>query len=347
MPTLTPRTSASILSVCALLLQLACRGDSPARDAPDVTATAPAPTKVQIPVPAFSGDSAYAAVERQLAFGPRVPGSEAHAQTVAYIRRALERYGATVEVQEFPAKFFDGKRATGRNIVGSFSPEATRRVFVSAHYDTRPFADSKLADPARRDEPIPGADDGASGVATLLELGRAIGANPPGELGVDLVFFDLEDYGKPGGETEADMYTWGLGSQAWAANPVPAGYGPEWGILLDMVGAEGAVFGKEGYSRKFAGDVQQRIWALARRMGKGERFVNDNIGYATDDHFFVNTIAGFPTVDIIYRPLGGELAFGEHWHTHDDDLPVIDRSTLGDVGQVVLAAIYREAGYML
>ena len=302
--------------------------------------------QTRLPVPPFRADSAYAHIAAQVGFGPRVPNSDAHAATRAYIRETLERYGAAVTVQEFPAKFYDGKRATGYNIVGSFNPGATRRIFLSAHYDTRPFADSAL-ETERRDEPIAGADDGGSGVGVLLELARLLGIQAPADLGVDLVFFDLEDYGKSGGTTEEDLFTWALGSQHWARQPHAAGYAPRFGILLDMVGAEGAIFGREQFSARYAGDIQNRIWRLAREMQRGDRFVDANVGFATDDHYFVNTIAGFPTVDIIYKRPDGDTGFGDHWHTHRDDLDVISRETLGDVGQVVTAVVYREAGNML
>ncbi len=333
------------LVVAFVLLLGACK---PEKESPAPVAETPDLVKTQIPIPPFSADSAYAHVARQVEAGPRVPDSEAHQATRAYFQQTLERYGASVTVQEFDAKLFDGKRTKGYNIIGAVRPEAKRRIFICAHYDSRPFADSDLSK-ERRNEPILGADDGGSGVGVILELARLLQANPfPVEdFGVDFVLFDLEDYGKPGGETEADMYTWALGSQHWAANPHVAGYAPQFGILLDMVGAKGAVFGREQFSRQFAGGVQNSVWDLAKSMGREERFVDANIGFATDDHYFVNKIAGWPTVDIIYRPIDGKLPFGAHWHTHDDDLDIIDRSTLGDVGQVVTATIYKQAGNML
>ena len=336
---------AALTAALCLVLAQACKPDKPRPAIPE-----PAPVvRTQLPVPAFDADSAYAHVAAQVAFGPRVPESEAHAATRAYIRETLERYGAEVTVQPFDARLFDGRRVEGYNLIGSFRPEAPRRIFLSAHYDTRPFADSDLADAARRDEPIDGADDGASGVGVLLELARQLSGHPIGveDFGVDLVFFDLEDYGKPDAETQADTYTWALGSQHWARNHFRPGYAPAFGILLDMVGAEGAVFGRERFSARYAPGVQDAVWKLARAMGRGERFVDADIGFATDDHYFVNEIAGWPTIDIIYKPVDGSTGFGAHWHTHDDDLDVIDRTTLGDVGQVVTAVVYREAGNML
>lgn len=339
-----------ILALLLVLGTVACKTDPERPATPPAVTTEPV-VKTQVPVPAFDADSAYAHVAAQVGHGPRTAGSAGHGRTRAYIQQALERYGARVTVQDFTTKFYDGERATGYNIVGSFNPEAKRRIFLSAHYDTRPIADSELADPARRNEPILGADDGASGVGVLLEMARLLGRQPHGidDFGVDLVFFDLEDNGNPDGKANPQeaVYSWGLGSQHWARQPHVDGYSARFGVLLDMVGAEGAVFGKEAYSREFAGDVQTRIWNLARQMNRGDRFIEANIGYTTDDHYFVNTIARIPTVDIIYKPVGSQRGFGDHWHTHNDKLDIISRETLGDVGQVVTAAVYREAGNML
>ena len=344
---MTHRFSHLAAFVAFLILVLSsCKPDS----RPDVAVEVDVPVeKTQLTIPAFNADSAYAHIAQQVGFGPRIPNSEAHAKTRAYIQKTLERYGADVTVQDFPAKFYDGNRATGYNIIGAYNPDAKRRMFICAHYDTRPIADSDLADPARYNEPIPGADDGGSGVGVILEIARQLHENEIKieDFGIDFVFFDLEDYGKPDGKVEADIYTWGLGSQHWARKPHVPGYAPKFGVLLDMVGAEGAVFGREQYSVQFAGNFQNSIWRLAKQMGRGSRFVDANIGYATDDHYFVNTIAGWPTVDIIYRPIGENLPFGRHWHTHDDDLSIISTATLGDIGQVMTAVVYREAGNML
>ncbi len=336
--------TSALLSLCLLVLAQACKPDPkpPVLDPPVPV------VKTQLPVPAFSADSAYAHVVEQVEAGPRTPASASHATTRAYMQRTLERYGAKVTVQEFEGRFYDGTRAKGYNIIGSIRPDAPRRIFLSAHYDTRPIADED-ADTSRYNEPIDGADDGASGVGVLLELARVLSENPieVADFGVDFVFFDLEDNGNPESKTQEDSYSWALGSQYWASNPFVSGYAPQFGILLDMVGAEGAVFGREAYSKQFAGGVQNAIWKLAQSMGREKRFVDANIGGVTDDHYFINTIAGWPTVDIIYKPIDGSTAFGKHWHTHDDDLDVIDKATLGDVGQVVTAVVYRAAGNML
>ncbi|MFK8055996.1 MAG: M28 family peptidase [Saprospiraceae bacterium] len=336
------------LSAFLLLASILIVGCKPDVKTPPTVATPEVPVvKRTIPVPAFSGDSAYAHVAAQVAMGPRTANSEGHRKIRAYIQSNLERYNAKVTVQEFPTKFYDGTRVKGYNIVGSFNPEAEKRIFLCAHYDTRPIADSDLADPAKYHDPILGADDGGSGVGALLEIARLLSENPFTEMGVDLVFFDLEDNGNPVTKVEADMFSWALGSQYWARSPHVNGYSPKFGVLLDMVGAKDAVFGREQYSKQYAGDVQNRIWKLAKKMGKGERFVDAPITGVTDDHYFINTIAGWPTVDIIYKPLDGNNGFGDHWHTHNDNLDIISAETLGIVGQVVTATVYREAGNML
>ncbi len=331
------------------LVSIAVIGCKPDVKTPPVIESTPEVPVVKrvIPVPAFSGDSAYAHVAAQVAMGPRTANSKGHEQVRAYITSTLERYGAKVTVQDFPSKFYDGTRVTGYNIIGSFNPDTAKRMFLCAHYDTRPIADSDLADPNRYNEPILGADDGGSGVGALLEIARLLSENPFPEMGVDLVFFDLEDNGNPESTEEADMYSWALGSQHWAKSPHVQGYSPKFGILLDMVGAKDAVFGREYYSKYYAGKYQNSIWNLAKKMGQGERFVNADISGVTDDHYFVNTIAGWPTVDIIYKPIGGKNGFGDHWHTHNDDMDIISVETLQDVGQVVTAVVYREAGNML
>lgn len=333
----------AVLTVAVLLAT--CKPDKPS---PPPVVESPVVVKTPIPVPAFNADSAYAHVATQVDYGPRLPETEGHRKVRAFIQKKLESYGLSVTVQEFQTTLYTGKSVTGYNIIGAFNPSAKRRMFLCAHYDTRHIADSDLADPNRYNEPILGADDGGSGVGVMIEIARMLKDKPiPVEdFGVDFVFFDLEDYGKPDGQTEADSYTWALGSQHWSANPHVNGYSPKFGILLDMVGAKDAVFGREQFSARFAKNYQNKIWNLAKKMNRGDRFINANIGFTTDDHYFINTIAGWPTVDIIYKPVGNDFPFGKHWHTHNDNMDIISTETLGHVGQVVTAVVYKEAGNM-
>lgn len=288
-------------------------------------------------VPSFNRDSAYAFVERQVAFGPRVPNSDAHRACRNWLADQLRSFGAKVRIQDFVANAYTGERLRGSNIIGQFNPAAGKRILLGAHWDSRPFADSPLST-ERKGEPILGADDGASGVGVLLEVARLLKESPV-QMGVDIVFFDAEDYG----ETEANNQdSWALGAQHWASNTGYRDNPPQYGILLDMVGSKGARFAKEQYSVYFAGPVVEKVWTLAQNMGYGNYFVNADGGGITDDHYYVNTIAKIPMIDIINRPIDTETGFGAYWHTHDDNMDIIDKRTLKAVGQVVLAVLYRE-----
>jgi len=328
------------LALPLLLLFSSCGSDSSGASSSASEAGAKPATSPAAPIPRFNKDSAFAFVAGQLAFGPRVPNTEGHRNTRAWLVRKLEAYGAQVMEQNFQPTAYDGTRLQATNIIGRFNPDAGKRILLAAHWDTRPFADSPLEDEeGRKDEPILGADDGASGVAVLLEVARLFGQNPA-DIGVDIVFFDAEDYGETGGE---DNESWGLGSQHWSRNPHVPGYDAQYGILLDMVGSKGARFTKEGFSMRFAPQVVNKVWKLAQAMGYGNYFVNETTPGILDDHYFVNTIAGIPMIDIVNRPVDSQTGFGHYWHTHDDNLDIIDKNTLRAVGQVVLAVLYREA----
>ncbi len=301
-------------------------------------------TPKTVTVPRFDANSAYGFIEKQLSFGPRVPGSEGHRNCKDWLVETLESFGAEVIKQDFKAVIYTGESLPATNIIARFNPMNPRRVMLAAHWDTRFQADQEK-DASRRKEAIPGADDGGSGVAVLLEIGRLIEEFPI-DLGVDIVFFDAEDQGfdaETAAESRAE--TWCLGAQYWSNNLHVPDYRPLYGILLDMVGAKDARFVKEGVSMRFAPRVMNKVWKLAGEMGYGNFFVNElSPGGITDDHLFVNTIAKIPMIDIINRSNTTETGFGSHWHTHDDDINVISKRTLKASGQVVLAVIYNEAG---
>jgi hypothetical protein len=313
----------------SLLLIQSCTSDAP-----------PAQQEARrLNIPAFNRDSAYAYVAKQVSFGPRVVNSEGHRQCREWLVGKFGSMGATVIEQDFTAEAYTGETLRGTNIIAQFNPDATKRILLGAHWDTRHIADSPLNE-ERVDEPILGADDGASGVAVLLEIMRQLQLDTQQvDLGVDVVLFDAEDYGESGGEAD----TYALGSQYWSRN-LHTPHKPQFGILLDMVGARNAVFPVEGFSYRFAPNVVENIWRLAEQMGYGNYFRFEDGGAVTDDHYFVNTIARIPMVDIINLPrTNEETTFGDHWHTHNDNLDIIDSRTLRAVGQVVLAVIYREA----
>ncbi len=289
-------------------------------------------------VPRFEKDSAYQYVARQVSFGPRVVNTEAHRQTKEWLVAKLKEMGLQVIEQDFTATAYTGDKLQSTNIIGQYNPEQKNRILLAAHWDSRPFTDSPLYD-GDTSQPVLGADDGASGVGVLLEIARQLQANPIKNMGVDIVFFDAEDYGESGG---GDANSWALGSQHYARN-LPGQHKPRYGILLDMVGARNARFAVEQYSMRFAPELVRKVWQLADQMGYSNYFVDADGGAITDDHYFVSTISGIPMIDIINRQATTETGFGAHWHTPDDTMDIIDERTLRAVGQVLLATIYREA----
>jgi glutaminyl-peptide cyclotransferase len=296
------------------------------------------PETPRIDVPEFNADSAYAYVAKQVAFGPRVPNTAPHAKCADWLASELARHGAEVTVQEGRARAFDGTVLDMKNIVGTFHPESRDRVLLFAHWDTRPFADK---DSVRMREPIDGANDGGSGVGVLLEVARQLGLNAS-DVGVDIVFFDAEDYGRPEWlpSTENGYRDWCLGSQYWAQNPHRPGYRARFGILLDMVGAADAVFHQEGTSLRFAPHVVRKVWKRAEELGFGDRFNNAPTPPTIDDNFFVSDLAGIPSANIVdYRIQVRPMGYGPFHHTHADNMSVIDRETLRQVGATVLSVV--------
>jgi glutaminyl-peptide cyclotransferase len=288
--------------------------------------------------PAFNADSAYAFIQNQVDFGPRVPNSKGHTDCGKWLRRTLERFTPHVLIQEATVTAYTGELLQLKNIMARFNPEATERIVFFAHWDTRPFADN---DPEHPSKPILGADDGGSGTAVILEMARQLSTSPfPLKIGVDFVLFDGEDFGHSGG----DASTYCLGSQYWSKSPHVPNYTARFGILLDMVGAEKAVFPKEAISRQFARDVVENVWNIAMQLGYGNYFKPVyTSGGITDDHYFVNTLIRIPTIDIInYDETRGKSGFPSHWHTHNDNMNIIDRNTLQAVGSVLMEVIQRE-----
>lgn len=302
--------------------------------------------KKNIKVPRFDRDSAYQFIAKQVAFGPRLMETKGHTQTKEWLVNTFKSFGAEVIEQDFVANIYDGRKLNSTNIIAQFNPDAKKRIVLSAHWDTRHIADSPLAK-EKQDEPILGADDGGSGVGVLLEVARQIQLNPI-DMGVDIVLFDAEDHGAPRSYEESTgentTNSWCLGAQHWASNLHRPNYKPKYGILLDMVGTKNAYFPKEEVSRAYAAPILNKVWKLAQGMGYGNHFVNQQTSGVTDDHLFVNQIAGIPMIDIINKPPGSQTGFGGHWHTHNDNMDIIDKRTLRAVGQVILAVVYREDG---
>lgn len=310
--------------------------------------------------PAFCADSAYVYIEKQMAFGPRVPNSAAHTQCAVWLIEQLRACGAEVELQKGQMPDYRGNNQAIYNIIGHFTtPEnATRpRILLGAHYDTRPWCDEE-PDYADRFYNVPGANDGASGVAVLLEVARQLSLrmdttrNPspvtrnPLSTPVDIIFFDCEDSGSPKLYTGAEREdTWCLGSQLWATsyaqkkNSQLSVVNYQYGIILDMVGAPDAVFPLEMYSSQYAENYQHKIWRAAEQLGYGAMFSNEHSYPITDDHYYINEIAGIPCVDVIHYDMRNATGFPFWWHTRQDTISNISKSTLQAVGEVVMSQL--------
>ncbi len=289
-------------------------------------------------LPSFDSDSAFYYLKTQVAFGPRVPNTESHRECANYLIKILDRFADTIYVQETTVTAFDRTKLDIKNIIGSFNPENTSRILLAAHWDTRPFADED-PDPENFYTPIEGANDGASGVAVLLEIARLLYKNPI-ETGIDIILFDAEDYGAHSRHNKNAEDTWALGSQYWSQNPHVPNYFARFGILLDMVGAPNATFKHEGYSMYFAPNIVRRVWQTAQSAGYGNYFLNQKAGYIMDDHFYINKYRNIPTINIIHQDDSTPHGFFEHWHTVKDVVENIDKNTLKSVGQTVLNVIY-------
>jgi len=282
--------------------------------------------------PTFNADSAYTFVANQVDFGPRYPGSKGHYNAFLYLRKMLTNFCDTVYIQSTRGLTFDKKDIPIYNLVGVFNPKAEKRIILAAHWDTRPFADE---DDSAATAPILGANDGGSGVVVLLEIARLLKESPLTNIGIDIIFFDAEDWGK--GEVENSFC---LGSQYWAKNPHIPSYTASYGILLDMVGAKNAVFAHESYSTQVAPDVVKKVWDAAGSLGYTGTFMSYDRGFVIDDHYYVNRQTNIPMIDIIqHDPTHG---FGEFWHTHDDNMSVIDKQTLEKVGKTLIKVLYDE-----
>ena len=346
--------SAAFLSSCGLRKQAASN---------DVAVLQPAG-------PAFCADSAFAFCEAQCEFGPRTMNSQAHEDCGAWIMEKFKSYGMSVTPQKALLKGYDGTMLRATNIIASYRPDLTDRILLCAHWDSRPWADND-SDEANWHKPVLAANDGASGVAVMLELARLISSPKLGEagrglnegqdsvsdgnhnsqlsilnsqLGIDFLCFDAEDWGFPQWEETNDPGdTWALGAQYWAANPHVDGYKARYGILLDMVGGQGAQFYQEQQSLRYARSIVDKVWRASQVVGFGSFFpTREGVGI-TDDHLPVNRVAKIPCIDIIpYYPDCAQSSFGPTWHTVNDDMAHIDRNALQAVGQTLVQVLWSE-----
>ena len=292
--------------------------------------------------PAFMADSAMAYCQAQCDFGPRTMNSKAHDLCEEWIINKFKGFGLEVETQKADLTGWDGTKLHSTNIIAHFNPQAERRILICAHWDSRPWADND-PDSANWHKPVLAANDGASGVGVMLEVARLLQNDTTLAIGVDLVCFDAEDYGTPqwAEKNEDSENTWALGAQYWAKN-LPENYKPQFGILLDMVGGQGAKFYQEQFSLRYAASIVDKVWSAARHAGYGSMFTNEVGGQITDDHIPVNE-AGIPTVDVIpFYPDCRQSSFGPTWHTINDDMEHLDINTLKAVGQTLIQVIYSE-----
>ena len=293
----------------------------------------------------FNADSAYLFCHEQCQYGPRIMNSDAHEQCAQYIISKFRNYGLDVITQKMMLTGYDGTQLNSTNIIARVNPEATYRVLICAHWDSRPWADNDIVEDNHH-TPVLAANDGASGVAVMIEMARVLSDSSllkdKQDLGIDFICFDAEDWGTPQwAENQANSDdTWALGAQYWAANPHVDGYKASYGILLDMVGGKGAHFYREGFSDYYARNIVDVVWSAANSLGYGNYFINAEGGTVTDDHKPINEIAHIPTIDIIsYYPDCEMSSFGPTWHTINDTMENIDRNVLQAVGATLTALL--------
>ena len=301
---------------------------------------------------AFCADSAYAFCAAQCQYGPRTMNSVAHEECGKWIAEKFRQYGCDVELQRADLKGYDGTILKSTNIIAK-SQELTAnsqqltansqqpRILICAHWDSRPWADND-PDSANWRKPVMAANDGASGVAVMLEIARLLQQNDSVGVAVDFVCFDAEDWGMPQWESDSDADSWALGAQYWAANcPKEIANSYQYGILLDMVGGQSARFYQEYFSMKYARNIVEKVWQAASAAGYGSYFPAKDGGGVTDDHLPVNEKAGIPCIDIInHYPDCEQSNFGPTWHTINDDMQHIDKNTLQAVGQTLIQLLF-------
>jgi glutaminyl-peptide cyclotransferase len=290
---------------------------------PLLSAAAP-PPKPAVSVPVFYGAKAFALLEKQCAFGPRVPGTAGHEKCLGFMTSELKACGASVVPHRFQGFMaVSRQRQDMTNVIASFRPDLKTRLMFCAHWDCRAFADFD-PNPANRKRPVPGANDGASGTAVLLQVAAVLKSAPP-PVGVDLVFFDGEDSG-----LQADLSTWCLGSRHFASVR-PKVSAPRYAVLLDMIGDRDLFLPVESNSRHYAPGIVDLVWDTASRLGLSAFSAAE--GYEVMDDHLELIKAGIPAVDII------DLDY-PHWHTVQDTPDKCSPQSLQAVGTLVLHLIY-------
>jgi len=294
---------------------------------------------LSVNMPDFKEDSAYLAIQQQCDFGARTLGSKAHEQCGLYIVNEFKRMGCETSLQETTFVRYDGKAFNGYNIIAQTNPSAKKHIVICTHWDSRPWCDAD-PDSSKWRQPVLAANDGASGIGVMIELARIIQQHPL-PFCVDFVCFDAEDMGTPSWiDSDDDADTWCLGSQYWAKHPHSKSI--SYGILLDMVGGQGATFAQERFSMRYASNIVNKVWSAATNAGFKNFFPTEQGGYITDDHLPMNQIAHVPTINIIPYYSSSNNVFGPVWHTSYDTMANISTSTLKAVGQTLVQLLYTE-----
>jgi glutaminyl-peptide cyclotransferase len=312
----------SVPAVVLASLVIACGGDaqkgSAAQREGNSTATSTG----------FNGAAAYAYAKAQVDFGPRVPGSPAARQAGDWIIRQMRARADTVIVQSFTYTTADGKKLPLRNILARFRPDLKERVLYLTHWDSRPISESAVSE-AERKMPVPGANDGASGVGMFVALADVLKKTKP-NVGVDLLFTDGEDYGQFG-PPEVDVL---IGAKYFATHLPSPDYKPLYGVLWDMIGDKDLRIPYEMNSFQQAPEVVSRVWQTASELGHGDVFVQESGGEITDDHIPLLKV-GLRVIDVI------DLTYPPH-HTPQDTMDKISAKSLATVGDVATALVTRQ-----
>jgi glutaminyl-peptide cyclotransferase len=314
-----------MLVILVLCVLFGCKGDAKEGTAAQRSASAAetsAPTST-----GFDGNAAYRYAKTQVEFGPRVPGTQAAKLAGDWIIRQMRARADTVIVQSFTYTTADGKKLPLRNILARFRPELKERVLYLTHWDSRPKSESASTDAERR-LPVPGANDGASGVGMFVALGDVLKKTKP-NVGVDLLFTDGEDYGEFG-PPQVDVL---IGAKYFANHLPSPGYKPLYGVLFDMIGDKDLRIPYEMLSFQQAPEVVSRVWQTAADLGYGDVFVQESGGDVTDDHLPLLNI-GLRVIDVI------DLTYPAH-HTPQDTMDKISAKSLATVGDVATALVTR------
>jgi glutaminyl-peptide cyclotransferase len=274
----------------------------------------------------FDGEAALGYAKTQLDFGPRIPGTPGAQKAGDWIIDEMKSRADTVVVQAWTHTTLDGRQVPMRNILARFRPQSTDRILYVTHWDTRPVSDGS-SNLGERQLPVPGANDGASGVGLFVALGDALKKTPP-NVGVDLLFVDGEDFGSFDDPNLADVL---IGSRYFSKNPPDSGYKPIFGVLWDMIGDKDLVIKKEGYSMQRAPEVVERVWSTAAELGHDRVFVPVEQGAITDDHVPLLE-AGYRVIDVI------DLDYPDH-HRPTDTIDKISARSLSIVGEVAEALL--------